>query len=478
MLFKSKKSTNVINTGGLQQAKTLNPILVLLTVVVVAVIATYLVSPGAFDRVVENGRTIVVPGSYHEIEATPLSFFDIFRAIPYGLEGAAGMVFMILLIGGAVEVFNKTGAIDQGVVKILKASNKVGGQTILFIIMVIFSLIGGVLGWTEHIIPFVPIIISICLALGYDSLVGMSVCAFVNMIGFAVSPTNMYTVAISHQIAELPMFSGMEFRLIVLLVFEAISFFYILRYAKKIKKNPELSLMKDIDVSSLRRDFSVYENQNITGTQTMALLILASAFIVSIFGLLNLGWGLNEMAAVFVLCAALAGLVNRMKAGEIIDNFMLGVKGSLMGAFIIGIARSIQWALQNGGLIDPIINELANLLQGLSPWATVIGIFVVITLINFFIPSGSGKAMAIMPILIPLADMIGITRQTAILAFQFGDGISNTFWFTNGTFLIYWALAKVPLKKWYKFIIPLEIILVALSCVFMIIAVEIGYGPF
>lgn len=458
--------------------KPLNPILVLLTVVVIAVVATHIVSPGLFDRVVENGRTIVVPGSYRNVEPTPLSFFDIFKAIPYGLEGAAAMVFMILLIGGSIEVFTKTGAIDQGIVKILKLSNKVGSQAILFIIMVVFSLIGAILGWSEHIIPFVPIIISICLALGYDSLVGMSVCAFVNMIGFAISPTNMYTVAISHQIAELPIFSGMGYRILIVVVLEAICFFYILRYAKKIKKNPELSLMKDIDVSSLRRDFSVYEKQNITPRQTIALVILVSAFAVSIFGLLRLSWGLNEMSAAFVLCAALAGIVNKMKADDIVSNFMNGVKNILMGAFIIGVARSIQWALQNGGLIDPIINQLANLLQGLSPWATVIGIFGVITLINFFIPSGSGKAMAIMPILIPLADMIGITRQTAILAFQFGDGISNTFWFTNGTFLIYWALAKVPISKWYKFIIPLEIVIVLVSCVFLIIATEIGYGPF
>ncbi len=445
----------------------------LLTVVVISVIATYVITPGMFDRVVEGGRTIVVPGSYKEIESSPLSFFDIFKSIPYGLEGAAAMVFMILLIGGSIEVFNKTGAIDQGIVKILKLSTKIGGQPILFIIMTVFALIGAFLGWSEQIIPFVPIVISICLALGYDSLVGMSVCAFVNMIGFAVSPTNVYTVGISHQIAELPMFSGMGYRIIIVVIIEAICFFYILRYAKKIKKNPELSLMKDIDVSSLKRDFSVYENQNINKSQVVALIILALAFATSIFGLLKLSWGVNEMSAAFILGAALAGIINKMTPNDIVANFMNGIKNTLMGAFIIGVARSIQWALQNGGLIDPIINQLANLLVGLSPWATVLGIFAVITMINFFIPSGSGKAMAIMPILIPLADMIGITRQTAILAFQFGDGISNTFWFTNGTFLIYWALAKVPISKWYKFIIPLEVILVVLSCVFLIIATKI-----
>lgn len=388
------------------------------------------------------------------------------------------MMFLVMIVGGAIEIYSRTGAIDLGISRILKLSNKVGSQWILVIIMFIFSAIGGLLGWSEQIIPFVSIIVSLCLALGYDSLVGMSVCAFVCMIGFSVSPTNMYTVAIAHEIAELPMFSGMGFRLIILVVLEVVCWAYILRYAAKVKKNPEKSLMKEIDVSSLKKDFSSYEEKKMKPAQILALLTLAVSFSIAIFGLLKLGWGVNELAAAFLMGGIISGIINRISALGIINALIDGAKGNFAGALIIGIARSVQWVLTEGGLIDPTINVLSNALNGLSPTVTVIGIFIAITLFNGLIASGSGKAMAIMPMLIPLADMVGITRQTAILAFQFGDGISNTFWFTNGTMLIFFALAKIPLSKWYKFIVPLEIVLCLLSVVFMMIAVKINYGPF
>ncbi len=460
------------------QGITFDPILVLFTVLVLCAIATWFVAPGAFERTEMNGRTIVVAGSYHEVEKTPVNLFDVFRAIPYGLEGAAGMMFLVLIVGGAIELYNRTGAIDLGLSRILRLSDKIGSQFILIIIMFIFSTIGGMLGWTEQIIPFVPIIVSLCLALGYDSLVGMAVCAFVDMIGFSVSPTNMYTVAIAHEIAELPMFSGMAFRILILVVLELVCWVYILRYAAKVKKNPELSLMKGIDVSSLRKDFTVYESQKMSIPQILSLVILAASFIIAIFGLLNLGWGVNELAAAFLMGGLLSGIINRIPALELVKGLTEGAKSNFSGALIIGVARSVQWVLTEGGLIDPTINVLSNALTGLSPVITVIGIFIAITLFNGLIASGSGKAMAIMPVLIPLADMVGITRQTAILAFQFGDGISNTFWFTNGTMLIFFALAKIPLAKWYKFVVPLEIVLCVLSVVFMIIAVKINYGPF
>ena len=286
--------------GNRKQGKTINPIRVLFTVLVLCAVTTWFVSPGAFDRTEMNGRTIVVPGSFHAVDQTPVNLFDVFRSIPYGLEGAAGMMFLVMIVGGAIEIYSRTGAIDLGISRILKLSNKVGSQWILVIIMFIFSAIGGLLGWSEQIIPFVSIIVSLCLALGYDSLVGMSVCAFVCMIGFSVSPTNMYTVAIAHEIAELPMFSGMGFRLIILVVLEVVCWAYILRYAAKVKKNPEKSLMKEIDVSSLKKDFSSYEEKKMKPAQILALLTLAVSFSIAIFGLLKLGWGVNELAAAFL----------------------------------------------------------------------------------------------------------------------------------------------------------------------------------
>lgn len=466
------------NGNGKTEGKNLNPFIVLIAVIVLCTILSYFMAPGAYDRVDLNGRSVVVADSYHQVDRTPVAFFDMFRSIPYGLEGAASMMFLVMLIGGVVEIYNKTGAIDQGMIKISNISNKVGGEVVLAVIMVIFCLIGGILGWSEQIIPFVPIIISLCLALGYDSLVGMAISGFACLISFAVAPFNIYTVAIAHQVAELPMFSGMELRLVVLLCFIVVSTAYVVCYARKIRKNPELSLMKDIDVSSLRRDFSAYASQKITGIQITSLIILGCSFIVSIYGLLKKGWGVQEMGALFLLGGIVVALLGRMKKDEITDTLIAGARAAFPGALIIGVARSIQWVLTTGGLIDPIIHGLSSMLGGVSAYLTIVGIFILNTVINAFIPSGSGQAMAVMPVLVPLADMLHITRQTAILAFQFGDGISNTFWFTNGTLLIYLGLAKVPLRKWYKFIIPLQVVFFIMACLFLFVAYKTGYGPF
>lgn len=239
-----------------KKAKSLNPYLILLSVVVVCAIFSYFVTPGAFDRAVMGGKTIVVPGSYHSVVRTPVSFFDIFRSIPNGLVGSASIMFLVMLVGGFVKVYNDTGALDKAIAKILSFSDKVGSQFILIIIMIVFSCIGGFLGWSEQIIPFVPLVVSICLALGYDVVVGMACSAFVDMIAFSVSPTNVYTVGISHQIAELPMFSGMGYRLIILLILQTTVMIYILRYAAKVKKDPTKSLVYDIDVQELRKDYT------------------------------------------------------------------------------------------------------------------------------------------------------------------------------------------------------------------------------
>lgn len=461
-----------------KKAKSLNPYLILLSVVVVCAIFSYFVTPGAFDRAVMGGKTIVVPGSYHSVVRTPVSFFDIFRSIPNGLVGSASIMFLVMLVGGFVKVYNDTGALDKAIAKILSFSDKVGSQFILIIIMIVFSCIGGFLGWSEQIIPFVPLVVSICLALGYDVVVGMACSAFVDMIAFSVSPTNVYTVGISHQIAELPMFSGMGYRLIILLILQTTVMIYILRYAAKVKKDPAKSLVYDIDVQELRKDYTNEINSPMSNKQALALLTFVITFIVAIYGVLNLSWSMNDLSAVFVLGGIVGGIICSMGAVNIVNAFIDGAKGSLGGAMVIGIARSIQVVLEQGGLIDPAINMLSQALNGLSPWTTAIGVFIVVTLINAIIPSGSGKAIALMPILIPLADMIGITRQTATLAYQFGDGLSNTFWFTNGTLLIFLSMSKIPLQKWYKFALPLHLILVILTVIFLGIATKIGYGPF
>lgn len=210
----------------------------------------------------------------------------------------------------------------------------------------------------------------------------------------------------------------------------------------------------------------------------VSVISLTISILVTIYGILNLSWSYTEMAATFMIGGIVSAAINRVNLDDGINMVLDGARGAFSGALIIGVARAVQWTMTNGGLVDPLVHGLSNLMRSASAYVSTVGMFIVNFFVNALIPSGSGQATAVMPIMVPLADMLHITRQTAVLAFQFGDGISNTFWFTNGTLLIYLSLGKVPLKSWYKFILPLHGLFLILQLIFLFVAVQIGYGPF
>lgn len=453
----------------------LNAFVLLFFVIVLCIIASYIVTPGVFERQVINGRTIVVANSYHNIPREILSPLAIFKAIPYGIMGASNMVVLILLVGGSIEIYNKSGTINVGINKLVNTVGTKGGPLVITLLFIVFAILGGFLGWIEVCIPFAPLVIPILLALGYDTIVAVSVLVLGLMVGFMVGPTNIYTVGIAHQISQLPIFSGLALRLIIYFIYIPITLIYILMYANKIRKNPEKSYMKDIDTSDLNVNIS--KNEKFTTAHKISLILLGLTFIISVFGMLKLKWNIIDMTAVFILSGIIAGLINKMSASDIADSFLVGCKGAFNGAMIVGVARGVQWALEQGKIIDPIIYGMSKMLSGLPSVATAIAVFLVVSLLNGLVPSGSGKAMALMPILMPLSELIGLTRQTMILAYQFGDGLSNIIWFTYGGLLLFLSYGKIPLSKWYKFVMPLIIILAILSAIFLTIAVKIGYGP-
>lgn len=452
-----------------------NPFLVMACMVVACAIASYFIAPGAYDRETVDGVTRVLADSYHTVERTPVTLFEMFKSVPEGLTATANMMFVVMLIGGVVQIYSDTGVIGAAINCVLNIK-KVSSEVIIALIMIAFFVIGGILGWSEQIIPFVPIVISLALALGYDSLVGMAISGFACLIAFAVAPFNVYTVGTAHTIAELPMFSGWQLRICALAVICALSLFWVLRYARKIKKDPSQSLMADVDTSDLQIPTDTSNVLNLP--KTLSLIVLAISFAIVIYGLLTLGWSFTEMGAVFLMGGVVVAILNRVAPIACVNMILTGMRGAMEGALIIGAARAVQVTMSYGGIIDPIVHGLSGLMQSSSQYLTSCIMFLINCFINMLIPSGSGQATAVMPIMVPLADMLGITRQTAVLAFQFGDGVSNTFWFSNGTLLIYLSLAKVSLKKWYKFIIPLQAVFFVVEFVFLYIAVSTGYGPF
>jgi uncharacterized ion transporter superfamily protein YfcC len=451
---------------------------ILFIIIVLAAVLTYVVPSGAFDTITVDGRQVVDPEGFHYTDVDPVSFFDIFRAPVYGLIDSAMIVFLIFILGGSIEIFDKTRAIKVGMSKaILKFGEK--GSTVLIIgAMAFFAVLGGYLGFAEGAIPFVPLAVSLAIGLGYDPLVGVGIATLSTLGGFAMGPMNPYTVGVSHDIAGLPLFSGIGFRSVVLVVFLALAVHHVLRYAKKTKADPSKSLMQGIDYSDLVYDVESEAKETFTGRQKTAIVILGATIVVVLVGVINWGWYLNEMSAAFLLGAIVAGLINKFSVNKLADTFLAGASKITYGALIVGFARGIQWVLEQGGISGTIIYGLAQPLQNVHPYLSAIGMFFANGIINLFIPSGSGQAAAIMPIMIPLSDLIGITRQTATLAFQFGDGIMNLAYPTLGALMVYLAFGKVSFDRWIRFLLPFLVKFILLGVIALIVAVAIGFGPF
>ena len=457
---------------------TINAFVIVFAVIIGCWLLSFLIAPGAFERTVMNGWTVVVPNSFHSVPKIYLGPQAIFQAIPNGLVSSASMMFLVVLVAGCIEVYKQTGTLDKAVAGVLAKSDTMGSEKILCAIMFVFGCLGGFLGWNEQIVPFIPIIISLCLALGYDLMTGVACSAMVDMISFSFSPTSVYTVGISDEIAQLPMFSGFLFRLVLLIIANIIMAIYVLRYARGVKSGKIASLTADLDDSKFRIDYSETLKDPLNKRQSISLVVFLVTFVASIVGVSTMGWSMNDLSACFLFTAIAAGLINRIPASKLVNVIIAGAKDGLAPALVIGLARGIQWILTASAIIDPIINSISKPLMAMPKYLTPIAVMIVIALFNGLITSGSAKAMALMPILIPLADLVGMTRQTMILAFQFGDGLTNSAWFTSGTLLIFLTIAGIPLKKWWKFVTPLLLILTVVCVIALLVATKINYGPF
>ena len=464
--------------SGKKKTGTINAFVIVFGVIVGCWLLSFLISPGAFDRTVMNGRTVVVANSFHSVPKVYLGPQALFQAIPNGLVSSASMMFLVMLVAGCIEVYKQTGTLDKAVAGVLAKSDTMGSEKILCAIMFVFGCLGGFLGWNEQIVPFIPIVISLCLALGYDLMTGVACSAMVDMISFSFSPTSVYTVGISDEIAQLPMFSGFLFRLVLLIIANIIMAIYVLRYARGVKSGKRASLTADLDDSKFRVDYSDTLKDPLNKRQSLSLVVFLVTFAASIVGVSTMGWSMNDLSACFLFTAVAAGVINRIPAGKLVNVIIAGAKDGLTPALVIGLARGIQWILTKSAIIDPIINGISKPLMAMPKYLTPIAVMIVIALFNGLITSGSAKAMALMPILIPLADLVGMTRQTMILAFQFGDGLTNSAWFTSGTLLIFLTIAGIPLKKWWKFVTPLLLILTVVCVVALLVATKINYGPF
>ncbi|UTC75825.1 putative basic amino acid antiporter YfcC [Treponema sp. OMZ 792] len=454
-------------------------IVLILVLLILASIFTYVLPTGEYTRVLDSakGVNVVDPYSYHPIERNPVSFWGILQAVPRGLNESAEIINFLLIIGGIFGILKGTGALDS-VLKMAMVKLKGRERLIIPVILIFWGLGGAIIGNFEECLAFLPLHITLCLALGFDSITGVALGMCGVGVGYIGAILNPFTIITAQKIADVPILSGIELRIVSFIVLMAITIVYIYIYAGKIQKNPKLSPMYEQDLKSPYRENDLLSKDIVfTLKQKLSLAIFVLGIVVLVYGVVVHHFYLTEIAAVFVGTGILCGLAGGLSLNETVRHFVKGAENLVYAAICVGFARAITVIMMDGKILDVIVYGFSNMVQGLPLQISAVGMFVLQSFINIFIPSGTGQAVISMPIMTPLADVIGLTRQTAVLAFQFGDGITNLFTPTAGDLMAAIAIGGISYGKWFKWFWKLMGLWYIACSIILIIATIIGYGP-
>lgn len=446
----------------------------LFCIIVVVTILTWIVPAGQYEYAIDEttGYEVVVGDSFQYTDQSPVNPFRLFVAIQEGFINGAQIIFLILFGYFWVYSVMQTGAFTAMINTLLKGRAK-DSKLFVPIVMLVFALAGSTYGEFETVYGLIPIFVALAIALGYDALVGMCMSGMAVAVGFASATTNPFTIGIAQTFGDLPMFSGLSYRWIIFVVFYLVAVILVMRYALKVKKDPTKSILYGMDYSA----FQVEKNDDVKFTTRHKILMLGMVVTVGtiVFGSLKLGWYINEMSAVFMISGILSSIIAKKGPEGICKDLITSLSEMTVAMVVVGLSRAILVIMQNGVIIDTVIHGMNSLMDGLPAWATAEMMLVVQNILNFFIPSGSGQAAAIMPIMIPLADLSEVNRQIAVLAYQFGDGFSNLLWPTASC-TIMCGIAKIPMGKWYRFFLPIFAVFFVLQMIFIFIAVQINYS--
>ncbi|MDF9758249.1 putative ion transporter superfamily protein YfcC [Peribacillus simplex] len=463
-----------LGTSGKKERK-INVFVLLLCILAIATLFTYILPAGEYARIEADGRTTVDANSFKWIESAPVGLFDMIKAIHTGMVEAGNIIFFLLIIGGFFGVLRATGTVD---VLIGTMARKLAKREKLLIpvVMLFFAVGGSLMGMAEETLAYLPLIIPLALALGFDTITGTAIVIVGVMSGFTTAVMNPFTVGLAQGIAELPMFSGMGFRLILFVIVYLVSVLYIYRYAMKVKKHPSIGIYGKYTKEEAKN--LLQSGAKLTARHKFILVAFLINYIVLAFGVIKFQWYMTEIAALFIVLTIVIGITGKLSADHIVNSFTNGSAALLGGALIIGVSRAILVVLNEGHIVDPMLHQVAESIQHIPALLSVAGMYSFQTLIHFILASGTGHAMLTMPIMVPLADLLDITRQTAVLSFSFADGIGNMIFPTATTLMAGLAIAGISWTKWAKWILPLVLIQYLIGLVAVIIAHFVGYGPF
>ena len=462
--------------AGRKKSRLPHVFLLLFGIIVVCTVLTWVLPAGEFERTVNStGSTVVVPGTYHTVEPTPVGPFQMLQQIYNGMCDSASISFFVFISYASVNIIIASGAFNGLVAFLLRIFK---GRARLAIIPIFITLIGAgssTIGLFSEWFPFIPVFVGIAIAMGYDAIVGLAIVALGAGMGYSGSTINPFTVSVAQTIAEVPPMSGVGFRALCHLCMIAAASLMTMRYAAKIAADPTKSLVYGDDFSALSMSEARAEEAPFGLREKLVLLILAAGVAAVVWGCGVYHWGFPELSAVFLVMGILSAGVMGCGPNEIAGQFEQGFLQVTTACMMIGLARGILMVLTAGSIIDTVVYYLSIPLSAFPGWLCGVAMLLMQTLLNFLIPSGSGQAATSMPIMAPLADLLGLSRDTAVLAFQFGDGLSNIVWPT-GFAIIMSGLAGVKVEKWWKFVVPVFLVLFAVQSALMVAAVALGFG--
>jgi uncharacterized ion transporter superfamily protein YfcC len=452
---------------------------IVFALIVLAAAATWVLPGGSYERreekVGDTVRMVAVPGSFTAQPSHP-QIAEIFTAPINGFLKMAPIIILILIVGGSFYILNETGAIAAGIhrlVRILKGREFL----VIPIVMTFFSFFGSAFGMCEEAMPFVLIFVPLALALGYDSIVGVSLSFLAAGVGFAAAFINPFTLQIAQGIAGVPLLTGMGYRALIWVVATGLTIVWVMIYAARVKADPTRSPMYELD-RERREEIAKSQQEHATFTlrHGLCLLILAAGVTGMIVGVTVFKWYIVEMGGLFFGMGVLSGIAAGQHPDQIARSFIAGVKDIAGAALIVGFAGGIIVILEAGNVMDTVLHGLASVTGNLPKLLAAHAMYAVQMLVNFFIPSGSTKAALTMPIMAPLADLSGITRQTSVLAYQFGDGFTNMIVPTSGVTMGTLAMARIPFERWARWQWPMQVAFIVFSLIALVWPVLTGWS--
>ena len=453
---------------------------IMLIIIALSMALTWILPAGNFEFEYneELGRNLVVPGSFQLAdEQSPVGPWGMIMSLFDGVVEAGDIIFFILFAAAYVYVLSETGALNALTGAMLR---KLGDKDHLIIpfFMILFAIGGTTIGMFEETYGLIPAFMIIAVTLGYDRIVGGAIVFVGVATGFAAAILNPFTIGVASSVAEIPLIQPKvtAMRIIAFALFLGLSMGYTMHYAKKIRKDPTKSILYG-DPNALAGLENVKSRDEVismpfTREQRLSLAGFVLLIVALAYGIVVLGWYLTELASLFFVFMVVTMFINKLTLTEMGDMFVAGCKSAMFGAMLVGFARAISVVMDQGQVIDTAVNYLANLVGTLPTSISGVGMLVVQNIVNFFIPSGSGQAVVMMPIMAPLADLVGLSREVAVMAFQFGDGFSNMFWPT--AVATECGIMGIGMDKWYKFITPLFGMMFLLQAVLIVVAVAWG----